>query len=45
MNIDSKFIKDKLIPAWYIKNKNSSSNNNKNKEFSVEDYDNKSDTN
>jgi hypothetical protein len=41
MNIDSRFIKDKLIPHWYNKNK-ITSNNNKNKEFSVEDYENKS---
>ena len=44
MNIDSRFIKDKLIPHWYNKNKitNNNNKNNKNKEFSVEDYENKS---
>jgi len=40
INIDSKFVKERLIPKWYDKN-----SNNK-KDFSVEDYDNQSnDTN
>ena len=36
MKIDPKFIKEKLIPDWYEKDKN------KNIEYSVEDYNDKS---
>ena len=43
MKIDPKFIKDKLIPNWYDKNKNNNANN---KDYSLEDFDNQSnDTN
>ena len=43
MKIDPKYIKDKLIPNWYDKNKN---NNTNNKDYSLEDFDNQSnDTN
>ena len=37
MKIDSKFIKEKLIPDWYEKDRN-----NKHKDYSIEDYNNKS---
>ena len=37
MKIAPKFIKEKLIPDWY-------QNNNANKEISIEDYDNQSNT-
>ena len=37
MKIDPKYIKEKLIPDWYEKEKN-----NKNREYSVEDYNNRS---
>jgi len=36
MKIDPKYIKEKLIPDWYEKDKN------KNREYSVEDYNNRS---
>ena len=43
MKIDPKYIKDKLIPNWYDKNKNNNANN---KDYSLEDFDNQSnDTN
>ena len=35
MKIDAKFIKENLIPDWYVGNHN-------NREYSVEDYDNQS---
>jgi glycogen synthase kinase 3 beta len=44
MKIDPKFIKEKLIPDWYEKNKNhgNQQNNNKHNEYSIEDYENQS---
>jgi hypothetical protein len=35
MKIDPKFIKEKLIPDWYVENHD-------NREYSVEDFDNQS---